>query len=90
MGKHYKLDFKNKVLNEYLSGQGTIYSLGEKYGISPNTIGTWIKINRRQGNLINDINHMRGRKKEENIDYKERYEILKNFQAFLKAQRERK
>ena len=32
----------------------------------------------------------RGRKKEEQIDYKERYEILKKYQAFLKAQRERK
>ena len=31
-----------------------------------------------------------GRKKEENIDYKERYEILKKYQAFLKAQREKK
>lgn len=34
-----------------------------------------------------------GRKKEENLtidDYKERYEILKKYQAFLKAQRERK
>ena len=26
-----------------------------------------------------------GRTKEENIDYKERYEILKKYQAFLKA-----
>ena len=31
-----------------------------------------------------------GRRKDENIDYKERYEILKKYQAFLKAQRERK
>ena len=34
--------------------------------------------------------HFRGRKKEEDIDYKERYEILKKYQAFLKAQREKK
>ena len=35
----------------------------------------------------------RGRKKENNLtkeDWKERYEILKKYQAFLKAQRERK
>lgn len=35
----------------------------------------------------------RGRKKEKDLtkeDYKERYEILKKYQAFLKAQRERK
>ena len=40
--------------------------------------------------IENDINKNRGRKKEEDIDYKERYEILKKYQAFLKAQRERK
>ena len=35
----------------------------------------------------------RGRPKESNLtkeDWKERYEILKKYQAFLKAQRERK
>ena len=89
MGKHFDMDFKNNILKEYLSGASRFY-LGNKYNISPNTIGTWIKIYKRQGNLINDINHSRGRKKEESIDYKERYEILKKYQAFLKAQRERK
>ena len=89
MGKHYDMDFKNNILKEYLSGASRFY-LGNKYNISPNTIGTWIKIYKKQGNLINDINHSRGRKKEESIDYKERYEILKKYQAFLKAQRERK
>jgi hypothetical protein len=34
--------------------------------------------------------HTRGRKKEDEINYKERYEILKKFQTFLKAQREKK
>ena len=90
MGKHYDIDFKNKILNEYLKGQGGSIYLGKKYNISSHTIDTWIRIYKKQGNLINDINHTRGRKSEENIDYKERYEILKKNQAFLKAQRERK
>ena len=91
MGKHYDIDFKNKILNEYLKGQGGSIYLGKKYNIPSHTIDTWIRIYKRQGNLINDINHTRGRKSEEkNIDYKERYEILKKYQAFLKAQRERK
>ena len=90
MGKHYDIDFKNKILNEYLKGQGGSIYLGKKYNIPSHTINTWIRIYKRQGNLINDINHTRGRKSEENIDYKERYEILKKYQAFLKAQRERK
>ena len=90
MGKHYDIDFKNKILNEYLKGQGGSIYLGKKYNIPSHTIDTWIRIYKKQGNLINDINHTRGRKSEENIDYKERYEILKKYQAFLKAQRERK
>ena len=90
MGKHYDIDFKNKILNEHLKGQGGSIYLGKKYNIPSHTIDTWIRIYKRQGNLINDINHTRGRKSEENIDYKERYEILKKYQAFLKAQRERK
>ena len=90
MGKHYDMEFKNKILNEYLSGNGGSKYLGKKYNISYNTIDTWIKIYRRQGNLINDINHMRGRKNEENINYKERYEILKKYQAFIEARHKTK
>ena len=91
MGKHYSEKFKNKIINEYLSGEtGGSILLGKKYNISFHTIDTWIRKYKIQGNLYNDINHKRGRNKEENIDYKERYEILKKYQAFLKAQRERK
>ena len=32
----------------------------------------------------------KGRQKDSEIDWKERYEILKKYRAFLKAQRERK
>ena len=90
MGKHYDIEFKNMILNEYLSGKGGSKYLGKKYNISYRTIDTWIRKYRRQGNLDNDINNNRGRKSKEGIDYKERYEILKKYQAFLKAQRERK
>ena len=43
---------------------------------------------KKKGNQINDIEKKRGRTKEENIDYKERYEILKKYQAFLKNPKE--
>ena len=91
MGKAYSDKFKNIIINEYFSGKcGGSKILAKKYNISFHSIDTWIAKYKRQGNLDNDINHNRGRKKEENIDYKERYEILKKYQAFLKAQRERK
>ena len=53
-------------------------------------IDDWIYKYKKQGNLDNDINHKRGRKKDNEIDYKEKYEILKKYQAFIKAQREKK
>ena len=90
MGKHYDIDFKNKVVNDYFSGDGGVKYLAKKYNISFCTIQHWVDKQKIQGNQVNDVNNLRGRTKEENIDYKERYEILKKYQAFLKAQRERK
>ena len=33
MGKHYDIEFKNTILNEYLSGKGGSKYLGKKYKI---------------------------------------------------------
>ena len=87
----YSEEFKTKIIHEYLEGKnGGSISLSKKYKISYRTIDTWIYKFKTQGNLTNDIYKNRGRKKEQEIDYKERYEILKKYQVFLKAQRERK
>ena len=91
MGKHFDKKFKEMVVNDYKSGNsGGRKQIAKKYNINESTIWHWIVKDRNQGNQINDINKKRGRIKEENIDYKERYEILKKYQAFLRAQRERK
>jgi transposase len=91
MGKHYSIEFKEKVVNDYkLSKYGGMNNLAKHYNLSKFTIRNWILKDRNQGNQSNDIEHKRGRPKEENIDYKERYEILKKYQEFIKAQREKK
>ena len=93
MGKHYAKNFKEMVVNEYKKGTfGGKILTARHFGITESTLTHWIVKDRKQGNQINDINKTRGRKKgkKEIIDYKERYEILKKYQAFLKAQRERK
>ena len=78
MGKHYSTEFKQKIIDEYKSGKSGGYKrVAQKYGLSDDTVYHWVVKDRKQGN-------------QENIDYKERYEILKKYQAFLKAQRERK
>ena len=89
----YSEKFKNEVYNAYISGKyGGYRNVAKKYNIPNNTLNTWIRKYRKQGNLENDINHKRGHhKKPVSLeDWKERYEILKKYQAFLKAQRERK
>ncbi|MBO4245745.1 MAG: hypothetical protein J5892_03280 [Bacilli bacterium] len=90
MGKHYDINLKKEIVNKYFNGNGTLNSLQKEYGISYKTIFNWLKKEKLYHSQENDINHSRGRRKEENIDYKERYEILKKYQAFLKAQRKRK
>ena len=91
MGKHYSTEFKQKIIDEYKSGKSGGYKrVAQKYGLSDDTVYHWVVKDRKQGNQENIPYKRVGRTKEENIDYKERYEILKKYQAFLKAQRERK
>ena len=86
----YTNHFKKKVIDEYDTGEESFYSLGRKYNISNSTIKNWYYNFYKKGINLETLKDNRGRKKEENINYKERYEILKKYQAFLKAQRERK
>ena len=80
--KRYSKVFKQKVLDEkILEGKSYTY-LSSKYGIPEGTINTWVHQYRKHGDKV--ILKQRGRpKKEENINYKERYEILKKFQDYL-------
>ena len=89
--KNYTNEERMKIVNEYLNNETTPTMLSKKYKISVKTIWNWITKYKTQGyNLIDNRPKFSGNKKEENIDYKERYEILKKYQAFLKAQREKK
>ena len=87
--KEYSIEEKERIIQEYSKGISSTY-LEEKYGISNNTIRQWKYKLRKNGTLINQ---KRGRTKEKDLtkeDWKQRYEILKKYQAFLKAQREKK
>ena len=85
--KKYSPEFKEKILNEYLSGKSSAY-LSKKYDVPCKTIRMW-SFNVRHGR----IGRKRGRQKSKNLtieDYKEQVEILKKYQAFLQARREKK
>ena len=75
MGKHYAKELKEEVVKKYFNGEGTLYSLQKEYNISLKTIYHWLEKQRLYHTQENDIQHKRGRTKEENIDYKERLTI---------------
>ena len=84
----YSSDLKQEILNKYFNQNQSCSSLAMEYGVSKGTIKTWVFKTKNGNNVYSDN---RGRpKKDDAIDYKEKYEILKNYQAFLKAQREKK
>jgi transposase-like protein len=86
----YPIELKAEVIRAKVeSGHGYKY-LSQKYGIPEGIINSWVYQYRQANNQT--ISKKRGRpKKEENIDYKERYEILKKFQKYLKeVDREKK
>ena len=81
---------RTEIVEKYLSGQYEYKSLAKEYGISWKTVESMVRKYRKTGTTISV---QKGRPKEKDLtkeDYKERYEILKKYQVFLKAQRERK
>ena len=87
----YNDNKKEEIINRYIKGESG-YQLAKEYNIPVSTIKTWkMKIDHPDKYLGNG--QKRGRPKEKELtkeDWKERYEILKKYQTFLKAQREKK
>lgn len=92
--KKYSPKLKEKILKEYFEQGIDSGSLGKKYDIPPKTIRNWVAKTRKSIDVR--IDHRKGntgRKKQRILtleDYKERYEILKKYQAFLQARRGKK
>ncbi len=90
--KHTK-ETKEEILRKYFEEYQSARLLGEEYGISEKTIENWVTKVKHGKDVLTDHREFssgRPKKNEEDINYKERYEILKKYQAFLKAQREKK
>ena len=81
---------RTEIVGQYLSGQGSYKSIAKDHGISWKTVESMVRKYRNTGTTISK---QKGQPKEKDLtkeDWKERYEILKKYQAFLKAQREKK
>ena len=91
--KKYTKETKEEILRKYFEEYIPAKILGKEYGISEKTIENWVYKSKQGKDVLVDHRQFgsgRPKKEEGEIDYKERYEILKKYQAFLKAQRERK
>ena len=91
--KKYSKEMKTEILRKYFEEYVPTTALSEEYGLSKKTIQNWIYKSKQGKDILVDHRQFssgRPKKNDEDIDYKERYEILKKYQAFLKAQRERK
>ena len=85
----YSDDLKQEIMSQIKQGMSIRY-VAKQYNIPSGTIFTWTD---KKNHPEKVTGLKRGRKNEKNLtkeDWKERYEILKKYQAFLKAQRERK
>lgn len=85
----YTPEFKEKILEEWFVHGKSAMSIAKEYGISNKTIETWIRKEKKPEEYPGH-GQKRGRPSEKNEDWKERYEILKKYRAFLKVQREKK
>jgi transposase-like protein len=78
--RKYSYEEKMRVIKEVVGEGSSVGEMSQKYQINTQTIRTWV-YQYRHGNRMD---RMRGRPKDEgDIDYKQRYEILKEFSAFL-------
>jgi transposase len=77
------LESRLAAVKEHLDKGKSYRYLGQKYGVSKKTVEGWVKIYKRDGGL--DL-QKKGRPTVNNIDYKERYEILKKFLDFLEEE----
>jgi transposase len=79
---------RQEIVDKYINNEGSYTSIAFEYGISKKTVESMVRKYRKTG--ITKRLKPPGRLKESEIDYKERYEILKKYRAFLKVQREKK
>ncbi len=91
MGKFHSLEMKKQILEEYHNSNMSSIQLGEKYNISPNTILTWHRKYRQGIDVLTpDQRAIKSGKqlKENRDDDKQRIEILKKLQKYIKSQQE--
>ena len=84
--KKHSVETKKKILDGYYSGSHSVLEMSKMYNISHKTIENWINKTNNGINVL-DTKKPLGRPKKV-TDYKQRYEIAKKMEKFLKQQEE--
>ena len=91
----YPPELKDEILKKYFYDHVGYKTLAKQYCIPKTSVWNWIA--KTKIDVDARIDHRPGRSgkftKKKNLtleDYKERYEILKKYRAFLRARREKK
>ena len=91
--KNYSSDVKLEIVSKAIEGRG-YRSIARDYpDIPAKTIENWVRKVKRNIDVTKDDRGRSGRPKSKSLtleDYKERYGILKKYQAFLQARRGKK
>ena len=87
----YSDEVVDEVLNDFFVKKYSAGYISEQRNIPEGTIWTWV-FKRQRPELFPGHGKKKGRPKKDDpdIDWEERYEILKRYRSFLKAQREKK
>ena len=78
-----------EIVDKYMSGKYSYVTLAKEYDISWKTVETFVRKYKQTG-LTSKEPKGRISNNLTKEDWKERYKIVKKYQAFLKAQREKK
>lgn len=85
--RKYNVETKKEIVKLVLEEKMSYREIEKKYKVPRNTAFNWV-CKYKEGGSFDALKPQRVKKEE--IDYKEQYEIIKKFQAFLKKQQEKK
>jgi len=88
--KTFTNEERTEIVSKYMSGKYSYAILAKEYNISWKTVESMVRKFKKTGLTIKG---KKGRNNQSHLtkeDWKERYEILKKYRTFLKAQREKK
>lgn len=88
--KKYTFEFKRMVVDLYINQKWTAKRISKKYGVPPDTISQWAYKLNHGVDIYKNNGLGKNKKYFTKEDLEEQVEILKKFQAFLKAQRDKK